>query len=121
MSFYSEAAASAHAVLVELGADATLVSKTGVVYDVATARATAATTRSRTVRAVVFDYPQRYIDGTLIRQSDKQCYMSTVGAGLPKIGDAVVWGGVTHQVVNVKPLAPALTAVLFDLQLRTSP
>lgn len=120
MSFYSEAAASAHAVLTEVGANATLVSQTAVAYDPATGIATPPSTARKTVRAVVFDYPQRYIDGTLIRQSDKQCYMSTVGAGSPKTGDQVIWGGVTLQVINVKPLAPALIAVLWELQLRGS-
>ena len=120
MSIYTDAAESANAALKEYGAPAVLKSKAAPVYDPATSKAIAATPVSVTVSCVVFAYPSKFIDGTLIRQGDKKVLMSARGAVSPKPGDTLVWGGVDYSVINVKPLAPALVNIYFDTQIRSA-
>lgn len=117
MSFYTELATIADQLIGEFGADATLKSRVPSVYDVATSSAVVAWTTS-TAKCAVFDFPDRLIDGTLVLAGDKDCYMRTKGKVAPRTGDSLVWGGVEYDVVNFKPLAPALVAVLWQVQLR---
>jgi hypothetical protein len=120
VSFYSELAATAAEIIAEFGGDATLRRKVPGVYDPATGLTTIVST-DQVVRCVVIDYPQRFVDGTLIRVGDKQVYVGTAAGGMtPKVGDSLLSGGVEYQVVNFKPLAPALVAVLWELQVRSA-
>jgi hypothetical protein len=117
MGFYSDLAATADQLLGEFGADATLKSRTVGAYDAATAAATVTET-SNTVKCAVFDFADRHIDGTLVLSGDKDCYIRTKGKVAPRTGDVLVWGGVEYEIVRFKPLAPALIAVLWQVQLR---
>jgi len=67
---------------------------------------------------VVFDYPEKMIDGSMIQRTDKQAFIG--GTTTPVIGARVMWGGTLYSVISVKPLAPALVAVLYEVQLRTA-
>ena len=120
MALYDELAATATELLRELGAACTLVRNvppTAAQYDPATGTATV-TVLSQTAYAVVFPYGDRYINGDTILASDQQAYMSTTGVLRPAPGDSFVWGGETWRVVASKPLAPALVAVLYEMQVR---
>ena len=66
----------------------------------------------------VFDYDQKFIDGTLIRQGDKEGYMSALGISVPLAGDVLTWAGVYCSVIACKSLAPSGLDVLYTLQLR---
>jgi hypothetical protein len=72
------------------------------------------------VTAAIFAYPQRYIDGTLIRVGDKRALVSPVGLTVdPKPGDTLTdAAGAQFQVVDAKVTEPAGTAVLWTLQVR---
>lgn len=112
---YAATAATASRLLERFGAVATLKRVTQGAYNASTGAATASDTEIATV-AVVFDYHQKYIDGTLIMAGDKQAYMDPGVA--PLQGDKLAWQGVTYTIVAVKPLAPAGTVVLHEAQLR---
>ena len=113
---YAAKARSADRMIRKFGAPAVLTSTTST-YDPATGSASGTST-TQAVPAVVFDYPAGMIDGTTIRAGDKQAFVSTVGVTPPKAADSFTWGSLVHKVVTVKPLAPALVNVLYELQLR---
>jgi hypothetical protein len=117
VSFYSDLAADANALIVEFGASASLARVTPGAYDPATGTTTPTET-VQPVRAVVFDYDRAVIDGTLILQGDKQVYMSAVGVTPPTAGDILTWQGAPYNVIAVKPLAPAGVDTLHELQIR---
>lgn len=112
---YARTAATATRLLTRFGASCTLKRLADAAYDPATGTATPAVTPFATT-AVVFDYDQRQIDGTLIRQGDRRAYMDATVA--PRQGDRLTWQGAELQVVAVRPLSPAGVAFLFEAQLR---
>ncbi|MBT2326120.1 hypothetical protein J7E62_27710 [Variovorax paradoxus] len=119
MSFdYAEVAAEVDGILVEYGADATLTRVTPGAYDPATGTTGAASTTTWAGTGAKFDYEQRDIDGSLVRMGDQRVYLSTVGIVNPKTGDTLTIGGTVYQVIASRPLQPALTAVLYDVQIR---
>lgn len=118
MSFYDELALDADLLLQEFGAPATLTRTTLGPRDPATGTAGSVTV-SADVRAAVFDYATRLVDGTLIQLGDKQALLSVVGLTLvPAPSDVFAWQGLTYQVVRVVQTAPAGQAVLYDMQVR---
>ena len=118
MAFYDEMAALADELLVEFGAPATLTRVTPGAYDPATGTTTPDVTTTWTGTGAKFDYEQRAIDGTNIRTGDQRVYLSNVGIVNPQTGDTLTIGGVVLNVVASRPLKPASTDVLFDVQCR---
>lgn len=113
---YTATAATALRLLQRFGAAATLKRTSAAAYDPATGTS-AETVTSLSTTAAVFDYPQKYVDGTLILVGDKQAYLAATHE--PKQGDALTWwGGVDYTVVSVKAVAPAGVAVLYEVQIR---
>ena len=112
---YPATAATANRLLQRFGAAATVKHPTGTAYDPDTGT-TVPTYASTATTAAVFDYAQKYIDGTLILQGDKQAYCAPAVA--PVQGDQFDWQGVTYTVIAVKPVSPAGVPVLFEAQLR---
>lgn len=117
-AFYDDIAAVADELLTEFGQVCTLSATTTGDYDPATGGASTTTT-SQAVTAAVFDYPQRFIDGTLILTGDKRVLVSPTGlTSDPKPGDVLNAAGTDYNVVNAKGIAPAGIAVLWILQVR---
>ncbi len=114
---YDEIASEALELLTDFGSTATLGRVTTGAYDPATGSATTTST-PETVTCAIFDYPLRVIDGTRILTGDKQALMSAVGVLPPKPGDTLTWQSTVYTVVTSKPLAPAGTDVLHDVQVR---
>lgn len=119
MTFYDDAAADAAEALEEFGQACTLGVVTAGAYDPETGEAST-TTESQSVTAAIFDYPQKFIDGTLILTGDKRALVSAVGLTVePKPGHTFTdAAAVAYQVINAKALAPAGTVVLWTLQVR---
>lgn len=112
---YAAAAADALELLREFGAAATLKRTTAGAYDPATSTAGETVTELQTTAAVLA-YPQKYIDGTLIRHGDRRALCA---AGVePKQGDALAWQGRDLTVIAVRPVDPAGVAVLYEAQVR---
>jgi hypothetical protein len=116
--FYEDLRDTAAEMLAEFGFSATLRSAGTPAYSAATSAATSVTTASA-VSCVLLDYPAKFVDGSLIRQGDRLAYVSAKGAA-PKAGDTLVCGGTSLTVVSCKPVAPALLAVLYELQVRSA-
>jgi hypothetical protein len=116
---YDEIAATADELIAEYGQACVLTSITDGTYDPANGEAAPATA-PHPITAAIFDYPQRFVDGTLIRIGDKRALVSPVGLAVePKPGDTLTDGaGKVFQVIDAKATAPAGTAVLWTLQVR---
>lgn len=112
---YAVTAATATRLLQRFGAAATLKRQTAGAYNPATGAA-AVTVTSLATTAAVFAYPQKYIDNTLILQGDQQAYLAPGVA--PQQGDRLAWQGKDYEIVVVKPVSPAGTAVLYEAQIR---
>lgn len=112
---YPATAATAARLLERFGAAATLKRQSGTTYDPTTGTSTQTYTSYATT-AAVFNYAQKYIDGTLIQAGDKQAYCAP--AVTPEQGDRFTWDVADYTVVDVKAVAPAGVPVLYEVQLR---
>lgn len=112
---YPNTAATATRLLQRFGAACVVKHATGTAYDPATGTM-APTYTSTPSTAAVFAMPQKYIDGTLILQGDKQAFCAP---GVEVVqGDVLTWQGKDYTVVNVKPVSPAGVVVLYEAQIR---
>lgn len=119
MSFdYTEIAADADELLAEFGAPATLKRVTAGGYDPATGDTTSASSAEWISVGVKLDYEQKQVDGTLIRRGDQRILLSVVGMVNPQTGDTLTIGIDVFNVIESRPLQPALVPVLFDVQVR---
>jgi hypothetical protein len=69
------------------------------------------------LRAMVTDYPQTLIDGTLIQQNDRRVMLSAVGPK-PSTADRLVILGVSYRIINVQETGPSGTALYYVVQAR---
>lgn len=70
-----------------------------------------------TCTAILSDYKDGQIDGTLIQQGDTKALVGTMSV-VPEAGDAFFAGPVRYSVVRVKRVRPAGVDVMYQLQLR---
>lgn len=120
MSFnYSGTAATAARLLERFGSAVTMSRTVPGTYDPETGATGAGTATTQAVKAAVFDFPQSYIDGSLIRAGDRRAVVAAVGVTAPLVGDLFPWKGQNLVVVSVKELGPNGLAVLYTLQVRT--
>jgi hypothetical protein len=117
-TFYEDMAATAHELLTEFGGPAALTRVTPGSYDPDTGTTTGDVTTTWNATVACFEYAQVEIDGTRIRHGDQRAYMSVVGVVNPQTGDTLTVNGVVLNVVASRPLKPASTAVLYDVQVR---
>lgn len=117
MSFYDDMAATANELLAEFGMPVTLVQVTTGAYDPATG-STSNTENNVSSIGVKLDYEQSEIDGTHIRQGDQRVYMAPSLSVTPKTGDKLTIESEVFQVILSRPLSPAGTSVLHDVQVR---
>jgi hypothetical protein len=115
---YASLALTADDLIGEFGSTGTLTRVTPGDYDPDTATATPASTTTQSIKAVVIDYEHKYVDGTLIKTGDKQCFVSAKDITAPAQGDRLTWFGIDYQLVSVTPLAPAGTVLFYELQAR---
>ena len=77
------------------------------------------TTTSYSVQIVVETYKDGLVNGTSILSGDRKILLSALGlAVVPTVEDTLTIGGDAWGVVNVKPLAPGTTVVLYEIQAR---
>lgn len=122
MSFnYAKTAATADRLIKRFGKTATLRRTLAdpSTYNPATGVVAQPVETQTTCSAVVIPYGDKLIDGTLIRQGDKQAFVAVVNVSEPKAGDFLLWEGVSYTVMNSKTLAPAGVNVIYELQVRT--
>lgn len=116
MSFYADMRATATRLLTQFGASATLTERMAGAYDPATGKSTITETET-IVKAAVFDYPEKAIDGTSILRGDKRAFIQA-GGTKPKAGMLLTWNEVVHSIVDCKPLSPSGYDVLYEAQVR---
>jgi hypothetical protein len=123
------------AILEEMGTDAVFVSVNPGTYDAATNDLTGGGPSTYNTRAAFvpwdkvftdgkkYEWDDQFNHGTQVRLEEVRALMSakaTNGTALPapKTGDRVNIGSVDYQVIECKPIQPALVAVVYDLTLR---
>lgn len=114
---YSEIAANALEVLTEFGRDVTRRSYSQGAYDPATGLVTP-TTADTPRRGALFDFGagQTLERGTLIQGGDKRLLLDATSTVAQQ--DHFIIGGVEYVIVSIGEIAPAGTAVLYDIHLR---
>lgn len=113
---YDNSAATALRLLTSFGRDITLRTVTTGAYDTETGSNTVTTTDA-TVKAVDFAVKgESYVDGQLIKMSDRYALVSYDGA--ISVSDKLVIGSVVWSIVAVKTLAPAGIVVLHKVYIR---
>lgn len=115
---YADLALTADELLREFGAPATLTRPADGTYNPATGTTSQPEPIVTSLIAVVFDYEQKFIDGTLIRAGDKNAFLPAIGVDLPLQGDVLNWQGTEYKVIACTPLAPAGVDLLYELQVR---
>jgi hypothetical protein len=112
---YGRARATAARLIARFGQSATIrrTTRSGPAYDPVVA------TEDHACKAAVLSYSDKQIDGSRIRDSDSLVYLSTAGLSIaPTESDALIIGGVAHEIVRVKPLSPAETTIFWEIQAR---
>lgn len=68
---------------------------------------------------VVLEYDQREIDGARVLATDKKVLLAKGSLSVePVASDKLVIGGAEHAIVDVRPLSPGGTVVMYELQVR---
>lgn len=115
---YSKFARIANRIIAQFGVTATLTRKSSGAYNVSTSTA-AVTSSADTITVVMFPYPAKMIDGTMIHVGDMQVFHGTEGVTAdPQAADNLTIGGLIYKIVNVETHKPANEAVLYELQVR---
>jgi hypothetical protein len=118
VTFYSDMAATAVELLEEFGQAVIVTRVEEGEYDPSDGTGTSTSTPYPGM-GVALDYRQDQIDGTLIRQGDRRIYIAPDLGMVPKTGDTVTLAeGAVLNVVASRPLSPAGTVLLHDVQVR---
>lgn len=118
MTFYSDIAVDADTVLKEFGAPA-ILRRVGLgSYEPFDAVAASGSPGDEPVTAVVLDYDESDMTGSLIQRSDKRVFMSAVGVDAPRVTDLLVWVDGTYTIQDAKVLAPSGVNVIYELRVR---
>ncbi len=68
------------------------------------------------VTIAIMDFSWGLVDGTQIKAGDRKIYMTA--ATEPTTADKLRISGKDNAIITVKPLAPAGTAVMYEVQVR---
>ncbi len=112
---YTKPRGTAEALLKRFGQSATLtqVANSGPDYD------PVQTPTDHTITAALFNYMNSAIDGTTITQKDRKVLLSTEGLTVtPEVGDTITVDSDKLNILDVKPLSPGGTVVMYELQAR---
>lgn len=115
---YLSLANDATELLRDFGTVCTLEQKTNGIFNPSTNTMTGEIVKQVELQCVRLNYKNTQVDGTVIQRGDAKLLMESNGVASPEVDDNVVLDDGIWQVQNVKVLKPALTAVLFELQLR---
>lgn len=116
---YTRARATADRLLTRFGRTATLRQTTvsgGDGWDPGSGTETVVDT---SIICAVTDYAVAEVDGTLIQATDRRVFVSAQGVSVtPVPADVLIIGSGQLSIVNVRPLSPAGTTVLWEVQAR---
>ncbi len=114
---YSKTATSTDRILTKFGQEVTITRRTAGTYDTSTG-VSAVTETTQSGIGAIFDWQNRDVDGTTIKTGDRRLLLSAVDITAPVVNDTVTVGSVVFTVMQVKPLAPSGTVVLYEINLR---
>lgn len=118
VSIAAEVAAALSEVAADVGAGAFTVTLTQSSGEPANPWDTDTSTDAATaINAVVQEYPQSMIDGTLIRQSDRRVMMAATGPK-PTTADTLTIDSVVYEIVSVRETSPSGVALYYEVQAR---
>lgn len=122
MTDYGAIGARAAATIARFGAPATLVRVSRLPYDPASSSADAAAEQRFPSVGVRIEYSLRERETGLIDERDSKILLAAVQAGRavpqPEPRDGIEFAGQRHEVVSSSAIAPAGTAVAYEVQAR---
>lgn len=110
--------ATGQRLIAEKGREVTLRTKSTTVADADAPWDANGSATTATISAVILDYQDREIDGTLVQRRDRKALVSPLDAASIVEGDEIVDGGQRYAIVSVRPVKPGATNYLWKLQLR---
>lgn len=117
MSFYSDMAATATALLTEFGKTITLTRSSGDSYNPLTGETVTGPDTSVTTNGLLRPYQDKVIDGTRILSGDRELILSSEQQ--PLKDDRPVIGGEEWHIVNIKTIKPDdATPLIYFCQVR---
>lgn len=109
---------TAESCIKDYGMYITLIHKTSGEYNPATS-STEIIEDSHSVKALVEDYGERFIDGKLIQANDRKLTIASASLTIePEIGDEVVINTVSYEVINKKTERFQDAGIIHSLQIR---
>jgi len=118
MSFdYSGLQSTAIRLIQRFGKDVEFSRASGATFDPVAGEYTGGTTVTVSGKCVQTKFDKSEIDGTLIKATDIKLLFEP-DQGEPLINDTCTLNGVENRVVDVMPLSPADTVMLYAVQLR---
>ena len=118
MTFYTDLRSAAEIMVTEYGQAVTLKRIAAGAYDPSTGTA-AQTVTSYPGRAIMGNYSNRDIDGTLIMRGDRLATLACDTLGVvPSKDDVLTVDGVDWTVQSVEPVDPGGVALIYRLQVR---
>jgi hypothetical protein len=115
-SFYAQLTAVASRLLLDKGQPLTFTREVVTGFDPATGNQTT-TTETYTANGAHVDYKLTEYNDTTILRTDSQVILEAAGY-VPEVNDEVVIDTINRRVMRVEKIKPALTAVIFKLQVR---
>lgn len=77
----------------------------------------ASTDTATQLPAMISDFPQSMIDGTLIQQGDRRVMIAATGP-VPSTADTLTIGGKVHRIINVRSTTPSGVPLYYEIQAR---
>lgn len=103
--------------IADKGRNVSLVYKTSGTYDPQLDSVVGASENTVTVKAVIRNYSQRDMDGTLIKKDDQEVLIAASGITKPQSGDLII-DAEELTIVDVREVKPGATAIMYKLQVR---
>lgn len=113
---YASIKSIATAQITDKGSDVIIKRVTPGTFDPATGTIAGGSKSSSTIKAVVTEYKDYQIDGDAIKRGDKELLIDA--DSLPDIKDALTIDSIDYQIVNINPLSPGDTILLYKVQVR---
>jgi len=107
----------AYELIDDIGIDVTLTSVTQGTYNPATGTKTNSTSDS-TVKAMLLNYRDSEIDGTLILQGDRRIVIAARGAVVPETDDLITANSIEYRLISVRQVSEASNALIYSCQAR---
>lgn len=113
---YTSLSQTVRNMLTNLGQTVTLTKLSGGTFDGVLGAFTGQSTTDYLVKAVISEYNDKLIDGSMIKVGDKKATLESTTE--PAIDDVISVGGIDHKVINVKSYNPSGTVIAYEVQIR---